>query len=60
MCLSGDMNQYEPTGTFAQEYVPIYIIKPWNINHVKLNNEQQERKEFNSALTVSVYTGISV
>ena len=58
MCLSGDMNQYEPTGTSTQEYVPICIIKPWNINHVKLNNEQQERKEFSSALTV--YTGISV
>ena len=58
MCPSGDMKQYEPTGTFASEYVPISIIKPWNINHVNLNNEQQERKEFRSAL--AVYTGFSV
>ena len=55
MCTSGGMNLRVPSHKL---YVPICIIKPWNINHANLNNEQQERKEFSSALTI--YTGISV
>ena len=30
-------------------YVPICIIKPWNINHANLN-----KKRFNSALTIYI------
>ena len=34
-------------------YVPICIIKSWNINHVNLN-----KKEFSSALTIYIHVSL--